>query len=579
MTYGFSSFFQPLKDLSTSSVPSEQKITQVLNSPTIKDSKSQTSENENLSVKPPIPERTYKNDNRSSYCPPIPTRRNAFRMNANIVEHHKSENFNCKLKHNQNQLSRRVYEDEDLSQCMQIEENSVFDDNEVFIKSNIQVNVDPVNKVSPSDQNTNFSCLIHNEKSVTNSLPCASMCSAHQNSFKQGTPSSQIEQNQNQSVLKHADSAKKFICLQNLPQKFNNSEISNRNQNSHTLPKSHNHNIVFSGKNEDSAVHSCGDYVNLEFKKSGSSTIFQSTSSTVAFKNIQSFPDPPVEANYSNIQFGKPFCPTPNPIPATCDTSFSSTKSDKTLKSSDQNVTPPLNNNSIFAVTENLRIAKVHHTNSSGDMRVVIPGKLRNIPNTLPAFRKQMSAPAAPPSLRPELPSPGRKSSCPVTASASMIKSPLPSSTATFVRPVLYLQGSTPGHLRVSTSRSPDHSSVSSVSSASDEISSNHSSPKTLNVSQNCGAINYPSSDSHYENVVIPQRPATSRPSSVSSEKELNYASLDLTPSVREEVPRSPTVQKPSNVENTETLLYAEIDFTKSEGLKNTSGAIREGRL
>lgn len=446
---------------------------------------------------------------------------------------------------------------------MQIEENSVFDDNEVFSKSNIKVNSENVSKVSPSDQNTNFSCLIHTERRENNSLPCASMCSAHQFPLKQDMSEP------NQSVLKHSESAKKFSFLQNASQKHNQNSLSN---SSHTFPKSHHHqNTIRVEKNEEIA-HSCGDYVNLEFKKSGCSNVAQSSANAAAFKSVQSFPNPPEEANYLNIQFGKPICPTPNPIPAVC-----SAKPEKNLKCSDQNpVVSSSSSNTIFAVPEDIRLPNVHNTNS-GDFCVPLPGKMRNIPNSLPAFRKQMSAPAAPPSLRPELPSPGRKSSCPVTASASMIKPSLPTSTVAHVRPVLYLQGSASGHLRVSTSRSPDHSSVSSVSSASDEISSNQSSPKTLNAPQNFPTAKCPVvSDYLYENIVISQRPATSRPSSVSSEKELNYASLDLTPTVREEGPRSPTVQKP---ENAETLLYAEIDFTKSEGLKNISGTVREGRL
>lgn len=461
----------------------------------------------------------------------------------------------------------------------------------MFLKNNTPVNITPVAKTSPSDQNTNFSCLVHSERSVKNLLPCASMCSAHHTPLKQGTSCNQTEQNQNQSVLKHTDSANRFACLENNSQIQSNAKVYSLNQNiasnsSNSFCKSNHQNIILPGKEELPVSQSCGEYVNLEFKKSGSSNSSQSISNILANKNIHLIPSPPIDANYTNIHFGKPFCPTPNPMPATCDiTSFNcSAKLDKGHKPIDESVIPSLNNNSIFSVPEDSKGSRVLHSvpNCPVDLNIALPGKLRNIPSTLPAFRKQMSAPAAPPSLRAELPSPGRKSSCPVTASASMIKPPLPTATTvSMVRPVHHLlQGSTAGHLRVSTSRSPDHSSVSSISSASDEISSNHSSPKMLNTPQSFGAVkNYIASDSHYENVMIPQRPTTSRPPSVSSEKELNYASLDLAPSVREEVPRSPTVQKPTNAENSETLLYAEIDFTKSEGLKNTSGTIREGRL
>lgn len=541
-------------------------------------------ENENLTVKLPIPEKTYKTDNKCTTHPPIPVRRGESRINANILQKQKSENFNCKLKTNKNELCKIIPEIQDLSQCLQIEENSVFEDQDVFPESNIQVNLAHSNKISPSDQNTNFSCLIHTERSMNNMLPCASMCSAHQIPLKQSTMAcNQAEQKQ--SLLKHTDSSNKFKCLESLSLLKNNSKILSTNQNSvshssQSLPAAKN-NINLSASDDENILHSCGDYVNLEFKTCGSLNLPQSTPTNLAMKTNYLLNNPQFDVNYTNIQFGKPFCPTPNPIPATCDILpfNSSTKTERNSKSSDLSVIQSVNNNSMFVVPEDPRGSKMHHSTTSTDKCVALPCKIRNIPNTLPAFRKQMSAPAAPPSLRPELPSPGRKSSCPVTASASMVKPSQPTTTTASARQGAYhFPSSATGHLRVSISRSPDHSSVSSISSASDEISSNHSSPKTLNASQNFGVAKY-HSDVHYENVVIPQRPATSRPSSVSSEKELNYASLDLTPSTRDDIPRSPTGQKPTSAGKAESLLYAEIDFTKSEGLKNTSGIIREGRL
>lgn len=69
------------------------------------------------------------------------------------------------------------------------------------------------------------------------------------------------------------------------------------------------------------------------------------------------------------------------------------------------------------------------------------------------------------------------------------------------------------------------------------------------------------------------------------AERVLNYASLDLAPPSGEDgtpsaVQRSPrtTVVDPVAGEGP-SFSYAEIDFTKSEGLRNVSGAVREGRL
>ncbi|XP_015906864.1 insulin receptor substrate 1 [Parasteatoda tepidariorum] len=280
-----------------------------------------------------------------------------------------------------------------------------------------------------------------------------------------------------------------------------------------------------------------GDYVNINLEKNGKLTLSE---------NVKHKSNPltfyPCDPNYSNIQFGKQFCPLPNPNIATSDNSFStsSIKSSQSSKYEDlraQNVLKP-------------PLAPLY---SGPETAKSMAPMLRNIPNTLPAFRKQMSAPAGPLSLQAELPSPGRKSSCPVTASTSM-------SPAYVTRP-MHLQSA---HLRVSASKSPDHSSVSSVSSASDEISSAHSSPKILSTPQNFGAIEEVTDSQQYENVVIPQRPP-----SACSEKELNYASLDLAPPSKKET----IVHKPDR----EELTYAVIDFTKSEGLKNTSGSLREG--
>lgn len=71
-------------------------------------------------------------------------------------------------------------------------------------------------------------------------------------------------------------------------------------------------------------------------------------------------------------------------------------------------------------------------------------------------------------------------------------------------------------------------------------------------------------------------------------ERVLNYASLDLAPpsggsgddSSSAAVQRSPRAAVGDMVaEEGPSFTYAEIDFTKSEGLRNISGAVREGRL
>ncbi|GIX77862.1 insulin receptor substrate 1 [Caerostris extrusa] len=280
-----------------------------------------------------------------------------------------------------------------------------------------------------------------------------------------------------------------------------------------------------------------------------------------------------------NIQFGKPICPTPKPVPASIEAVFSAISS--SLKA-DRNFMFSCSSATDGAVGQKVLRSPTGTLNSGSDLSKcsILAPRFRNIPNTLPTFRKQMSAPAAPLSLRPELPSPGRKSSCPVTGSASMVRSSAPGTSISPMRAIHLQSHGVPNvHLRVSTSRSPDHSSVSSISSASDEISSTHSSPKTSTASQNFNRQK--PSESQYENVVIPQRSSTSSrpPSTSSEEKELNYALLDLPSSMNDEVPRSPLVQKSPVPDDEIILTYAEIDFTKSEGLKNITGIVRDGRL
>lgn len=97
-----------------------------------------------------------------------------------------------------------------------------------------------------------------------------------------------------------------------------------------------------------------------------------------------------------------------------------------------------------------------------------------------------------------------------------------------------------------------------------------------------------------YENISFAhtqKSPFNSRPSSVCSELELNYASLDLAPTSREDErltgrssPRSMTSQNSStnNISFDEGestgLSYAKIDFTRSEGLRATTNSVVENK-
>ncbi len=87
----------------------------------------------------------------------------------------------------------------------------------------------------------------------------------------------------------------------------------------------------------------------------------------------------------------------------------------------------------------------------------------------------------------------------------------------------------------------------------------------------------------NYENVAL----GAASQVSTSSDRELNYASLDLTSSTEdfstgERCPKPPHIiktQPPANEDAEPPLSYAEIDFTKSEGLRTASNTLRENRL
>ncbi|GFT14715.1 insulin receptor substrate 1 [Trichonephila clavipes] len=530
--------------------------------------------NAKIDTKPPLPERTYrKSEQKSIVCPPLPM--------------YKPERFsNCSQ--NRSVLDE-LQNKQDLSQNVQVE-NYNLEELDVFYNSTpSQAKSDMV--TSP-EQNTNFSCLCSNNKSNTHSLPCASICSATKvsSNAKQTTVTKNDPRVSCSNYIQKtsAFSTSKDIC-DNLEVQLNNdlknSTIDKSSLISPSNNQSNNSNYYASFSGTKTGENVINDYVNVDIKKNTASIVSNQASTnyyapkqgpSLLMSGCSDVNDP----NYSNIQFGKPICPTPKPIPVDTEAVFSafnnSLKSDRSFKlSCNTGIESTSGQKVLRSPTSTLQLGT-----DSSKCSILAP-KFRNIPNTLPTFRKQMSAPAAPLSLRPELPSPGRKSSCPVTGSASMVRPSLPGTSVSPMRGAhIQSHGVPNAHLRVSTSRSPDHSSVSSISSASDEISSTHSSPKASTAPQNFG--NRPNaSDGQYENVVIPQRSSTSSrpPSTSSEEKELNYALLDLTPSVNDEVPRSPTVQKPQVPDDDKTLTYAEIDFTKSEGLKNTSGIVRDGRL
>ncbi|XP_055941798.1 uncharacterized protein LOC129971845 [Argiope bruennichi] len=526
-----------------------------------------------VDTKPPLPERTYrKSELKSNVGPPLPMR--------------KPPKFMQNVQQNNNYLENRNAElqNKDLPESIQID-NCDLEEQDVFYNSiPCQIKSDAV---SSPDQNTNFSCLNSGEKSNNNhSLSCAQICSATKiPCYTKQMAFTKTDQEENNCNYIEKDNTSAFLDSKNV---CDNSEVLSdsdiKNLASKTDPKTSDTSNSFLPVPTKTIDNAEGDYVNIEIQKSSASvavnqlstSYYASKHSTLLMPSCSATNDP----SYTNVQFGKPICPTPKPIPASSEVMFSafnnSLKPDRNFMFSCNPVTEGTGGH------KGLRSPTSTLNPSSDSLKSsLLAPKFRNIPNTLPAFRKQMSAPAAPLSLRPELPSPGRKSSCPVTGSASMIRPSAPGISVSPMRgPTLQSHGIPTPHLRVSTSRSPDHSSVSSISSASDEISSTHSSPKTLTASQNFDDQQI-ICEGQYENVVIPQRSSTSsRPASTSSEeKELNYAMLDLVPATSDELPRSPIVQKPPVPDDEKTLTYAEIDFTKSEGLKNTSGIVRDGRL
>lgn len=338
-----------------------------------------------IGTKPPIPERTYnKNDNKGNVCPPLPMRRGELIWQQSKTLH---------LGKAANDTSIGLQNKQDLSLDFS-NKNSELDDQEVFYNTSNSIKYKSV--VSPG-QNTNFSCLHAGERSNCHSLPCAPICSATKttsNSFK--SMFSRAEQNEStRTHCIHKNSTNKFssskkICDNlevQLPADTMVSALS-KSKLSVDIAQSGDQNSKIPSVVESETE---GDYVNIDFKSNSPPTNQIKPGYLMPKHSTQLLP-PCSDTNhpsYSNIQFGKPFCPTPKPIPASSNTDypFSFPKNPK--------------------LGEDARGQAVVRGADSPKCAVVAPMH-RNIPNSLPAFRKQMSAPAAPPSLRPELPSPGR---------------------------------------------------------------------------------------------------------------------------------------------------------------------------
>lgn len=346
-----------------------------------------------IGMKPPLPDRThYKNENKSNVCPLLPRRELA----GQAKDQTKALQLCAALKdtemQNQQVLSLELSN-----------RNSELEDQDVFYSTTNSAMCK--NVVSPG-QNTNFSCLHSAERSNSHSLPCAQICSATKSSTSYKTIFNRGDQHDGSLHSIHKNSTNRYSGCQNACDNLEvrlpiDSKVS-------AFPKSKvkAESIALSDQNSNKQSlaenMSGGDYVNIDIKPNSPPMNQTKLGYTISKHNPQLLPPCPDEdsPSYSNLQFGKPFCPSPKPILAT---GHASPKTEWPF---------PFSNYSKQGEDPRCPVPKTS----------MMAPMFRNIPNTLPAFRKQMSAPAAPPSLRPELVSPGRKSSCPVTASASMIR-------------------------------------------------------------------------------------------------------------------------------------------------------------
>ncbi|XP_022255500.1 insulin receptor substrate 1-like isoform X2 [Limulus polyphemus] len=307
-----------------------------------------------------------------------------------------------------------------------------------------------------------------------------------------------------------------------------------------------------------------GDYVNLDLSR----TNFVASSVSASFVA----PKPTSVPEYENIQLGTP---TKTP-PLSVSPSLSPSVSDYTVMAAVQTLVTervtvpcPSTNRSLSCSSGvgNRSLPRVGTKNKqtpNGQTRKSLPSR-----SPQSTIRKQMSAPVAPLALKFDV----RKSSCP-----ALHKSPAISPVLAGRSLLAPTSGSPTPPIK---SRSPDRSSQSSLSSLVDEGSSGHSSPMPIlaSSSQLTGAKDRHSlAEATYENISFGP--------SAGGDCELNYASLDLasTPTELDKTPKSPHAISSSQLLVTEDneehpLSYAQIDFTKSEGLRNTSDCLREGRV
>ncbi|XP_076362090.1 uncharacterized protein LOC143252982 isoform X1 [Tachypleus tridentatus] len=309
-----------------------------------------------------------------------------------------------------------------------------------------------------------------------------------------------------------------------------------------------------------------GDYVNLDLSRTNfvTSSVVTASAPFVTSKPI-SVPE------YENIQLGTPNKASPlNVFPSL------SSVSDYTVMAAVQTlvterVTVPCpNTTKSLSCTSGVgswslsRVGTKNKQIPNGQTRKSFPSRSPQF-----AIRKQMSAPVAPLALKVDT----RKTSCP-----SLHKSPAVSPVLAGRSLLAPASGSPTPPVK---SHSPDRSSQSSLSSLVDECSSGHSSPMpTLSSSSLITGVKDKQShtEATYENI--------SFGSSAGGDCELNYASLDLasTPTELDKAPKSPHAISSGQLfvtaDNEELpLSYAQIDFTKSEGLRNTSDCLREGRV
>ncbi|XP_067142156.1 insulin receptor substrate 1 isoform X2 [Centruroides vittatus] len=359
-----------------------------------------------------------------------------------------------------------------------------------------------------------------------------------------------------------------------------NSHLNSGNNNSNLNSEA----VSDSTQLSTSVPNPSGDYVNLDFNHTCSNIVMSTVllSDKSHLQNNSNMPQ--LESNnslktsamhdYINIHLGTSLSSKSDytvmaPVQTSCErnsTSLSNTVQTCDLPTTKSNSQTPHSPSLMYGGTKSPSLSS--GTSSGGQT----PSPSARSPQSFLTFRKQFSAPTVPISVRADSPSPGRKSSYPITTPA---KSAIVSAI-TVAKPVLASSINTATWLKNSYSSDASCVPTSSVNPR-EENNSDQSNLNILTAPTSPTSLKEKSSEAMYENVSIGSGSLpNSRPSSISSERELNYASLDLAPTVDDDKtphsPRSFKLQQP-------TESYAEIDFTKSEGLRHTSGSLREGRV